>query len=376
MDDLPINKMNNIESIKSLMKIELMKNKILQELIKIKKEEINMNKYNLSELSIILKKQKNKINTTIIKEEINKANINILKNNQSLKKQIEFYQNEYNDTSNLLEKNTEQLKYIKITADEQFFILENKLKEKNSLIKVIKNIIFQLTMGFTKFELIQEIDNDYYKKEEGFGKKTEIILNEDRELWNQFFLFNLMKQNRIINQNKKLNKEINILSEFISQYKNKKLTENDNNLYDSNDMIVQTNISTDDSISNDSLLLDTDEQLDIEFTPKDIFSEQKNIKLQNDNNKNNIITIPPLDLRLINFNNQNDLSYKEKSLSRNLMFELSDDKLQDEKTIEENIEKVKRLIKYFKKKNKILERKIKKYENKISKFSLILSSKC
>ena len=307
MDDLPINKMNNIESIKSLMKIELMKNKILQELIKIKKEEINMNKYNLSELSIILKKQKNKINTTIIKEEINKANINILKNNQSLKKQIEFYQNEYNGISNLLEKNTEQLKYIKITADEQFFILENKLKEKNSLIKVIKNIILQLTMGFTKFELIQEIDNDYYKKEEGFDKKTETILKDDRELWNQFFLFNLMKQNRIINKNKKLNKEIIILSEFISQYKNKKLKDNDNNLYDSNDMIVQTNISTDDSISNDSLLLDTDEQFDIEFTRKDIFSEQKNIKLQNDNNKNNIITIPPLDLRLINFNNQNDL---------------------------------------------------------------------
>ena len=376
MDDLPINKMNNIKSIKSLMKIELMKNKILQELIKIKKEEINMNKYNLSELSIILKKQKNKINTTIIKEELNKANINILKNNQSLKKQIEFYQNEYNDISNLLEKNTEQLKYIKITADEQFFILENKLKEKNCLIKVIKNIILQLTMGFTKFELIQEIDNDYYKKEEGFGKKTEIILNEDRELWNQFFLFNLMKQNRIINKNKKLNKEINILSEFIQKCKNKKLKDNDINLYDSNDMIAQTNISTDDSISNDSLLLDTDEQFDIEFSRKDIFSEQKNIKLQNNNNKNNNIKIPPLDLRLINFNNQNDLSYKEKSLSRNLMFELSDDKLQDEKTIEENIEKVKRLIKYFKKKNKILERKIKKYENKISKFSLILSSKC
>ena len=121
--------------------------------------------------------------------------------------------------------------------------------------------------------------------------------------------------------------------------------------------------------------MDTDEQFDIEFSRKDIFSEQKNIKSKNDNNKNNNITIPPLDLRLINFNNQNDLSYKEKSLSRNLMFELSDDKIQDEKTIEENIEKLKRLIKYFKKKNKILERKIKKYEKKISKFSLILSSK-
>ena len=82
-----------------------------------------------------------------------------------------------------------------------------------------------------------------------------------------------------------------------------------------------------------------------------------------------------MDLRLINFNKQNNLSYKEKSLSRKIMFELSDDKVQDEKTIEENIEKLKRQIKYFKRKNKILENKCKKYENKISKFSLILYSK-
>ena len=374
MDEFPMNKMNKTVSCKFKMKIELMRNKILRELIKAKQEEINMNKYNLSELSILLKKKKNKINTSIIKEELKKNNIDILKNNQLLKKQIELYKNKYNDISSLLEKKTEQFKYIKITAEEQFFILENKLEEKNILIKVIKNIIFNLTLGFTKFELIQEIDNDYYKKEEGFEKKTELILNEDREMSNQYFLFNLMKQNRIINYNKKREKEINILSEFISKYKNKKLNTNDSNLYENNEMIIQTNISTDDSISNDSLLLDSEEQIDIEFTSKDFFSEQNNIELKN-NGKNKNLIVPPLDLRLINFNKQNDLSYKEKSLSRKIMFELSDDKVQDEKTIEENIEKLKRQIKYFKRKNKILENKCKKYENKISKFSLILYSK-
>ena len=374
MDEFPMNKMNKTVSCKFKMKIELMRNKILRELIKAKQEEINMNKYNLSELSILLKKKKNKINTSIIKEELNKINIETLKKNHLLQKQIELYKNKYNDISSLLEKKTEQFKYIKITAEEQFFILENKLEEKNILIKVIKNIIFNLTLGFTKFELIQEIDNDYYKKEEGFEKKTELILNEDREMSNQYFLFNLMKQNRIINYNKKREKEINILSEFISKYKNKKLNTNDSNLYENNEMIIQTNISTDDSISNDSLLLDSEEQIDIEFTSKDFFSEQNNIELKN-NGKNKNLIVPPLDLRLINFNKQNDLSYKEKSLSRKIMFELSDDKVQDEKTIEENIEKLKRQIKYFKRKNKILENKCKKYENKISKFSLILYSK-
>jgi len=368
-----MNKMNKTLSCKFKMKIELMRNKILRELIKAKQEEINMNKYNLSELSILLKKKKNKINTSIIKEELNKINIETLKKNHLLQKQIELYNYKYNDISSLLEKKTEQFKYIKITAEEQFFILENKLEEKNILIKVIKNIIFNLTLGFTKFELIQEIDNDYYKKEEGFEKKTELILNEDREMSNQYFLFNLMKQNRIINYNKKREKEINILSEFISKYKNKKLNTNDSNLYENNEMIIQTNISTDDSISNDSLLLDSEDQIDIEFTSKDFFSEQNNIELKN-NGKNKNLIVPPLDLRLINFNKQNDLSYKEKSLSRKI-FKLSDDKIQNERTVEENIDKLKEMIKYLKKKNKIMENKCRQYEDKISKIALSLYSK-
>ena len=91
------------------MKIELMRNKILRELIKAKQEEINMNKYNLSELSILLKKKKNKINTSIIKEELNKINIETLKKNHLLQKQIELYKNKYNDISSLLEKRQSNL---------------------------------------------------------------------------------------------------------------------------------------------------------------------------------------------------------------------------------------------------------------------------
>ena len=375
MEDISMNKLNKIESIIANMKIEIIKNKNLHKLIKTKKEEINLNKYNISELSIFLKKQKNKINKSIIKEELKQNNINILKKNELIKKKIETFKNKYNEISNLLQENMEQLKYIKTTAEEQNFILENKIKEKVNLIKVIKGILCQLSLGiFRQFEYIQEIDNDYYKKEGGFEKETEKIMDEDVEIWNQCFIVNLMKQNKIINENKKREKEKNILSEFITKIKNKRNDNKNNNIYENNEMVIQTNISTDDSISTDSLILDTEEQMDIEFTSKDYLS-QKDIDINhNKENKEKNIIIPPLDLRLINFNMKNDFSYKEKSLSRKI-FKLSDDKIQNERTVEENIDKLKEMIKYLKKKNKIMENKCRQYEDKISKIALSLYSK-
>ena len=375
MEDISMNKLNKIESIIANMKIEIIKNKNLHKLIKTKKEEINLNKYNISELSIFLKKQKNKINKSIIKEELKQNNINILKKNELIKKEIESFKNKYNEISNLLQENMEQLKYIKTTAEEQNFILENKIKEKVNLIKVIKGILCQLSLGiFRQFEYIQEIDNDYYKKEGGFEKETEKIMDEDVEIWNQCFIVNLMKQNKIINENKKREKEKNILSEFITKIKNKRNDNKNNNIYENNEMVIQTNISTDDSISTDSLILDTEEQMDIEFTSKDYLS-QKDIDINhNKENKEKNIIIPPLDLRLINYNMKNDFSYKEKSLSRKI-FKLSDDKIQNERTVEENIDKLKEMIKYLKKKNKIMENKCRQYEDKISKIALSLYSK-
>ena len=375
MEDISMNKLNKIESIIANMKIEITKNKNLHKLIKTKKEEINLNKYNISELSIFLKKQKNKINKSIIKEELKQNNINILKKNELIKKKIETFKNKYNEISNLLQENMEQLKYIKTTAEEQNFILENKIKEKVNLIKVIKGILCQLSLGiFRQFEYIQEIDNDYYKKEGGFEKETEKIMDEDVEIWNQCFIVNLMKQNKIINENKKREKEKNILSEFITKIKNKRNDNKNNNIYENNEMVIQTNISTDDSISTDSLILDTEEQMDIEFTSKDYLSQRDIDINHNKENKEKNIIIPPLDLRLINFNMQNDFSYKEKSLSRKI-FKLSDDKIQNERTVEENIDKLKDMIKYLKKKNKIMENKCRQYEDKISKIALSLYSK-
>ena len=296
------------------------------------------------------------------------------------------------DCQKVEKKIREEYPEFKIIRGNEIYLCRNGLSKENYKIVTLERL-FQMYYGkslHTSLWTIREPEERLkflVENVEGITKLKEfgnymnkiltidmLFLNEDREMSNQYFLFNLMKQNRIINYNKKREKEINILSEFISKYKNKKLNTNDSNLYENNEMIIQTNISTDDSISNDSLLLDSEEQIDIEFTSKDFFSEQNNIELKN-NGKNKNLIVPPLDLRLINFNKQNDLSYKEKSLSRKIMFELSDDKVQDEKTIEENIEKLKRQIKYFKRKNKILENKCKKYENKISKFSLILYSK-
>ena len=370
-----MNKLNKIESVVANMKIEIIKNKILHKLIKEKKEEININKYNISELSILLKNKKNRKNKSIIKEELKQNNINIQKKNELIKKEIESYKNKYNEITNLLKENMEQLKYIKTTAEEQNFILENKIQEKINLIKVIKSILCQLSLGiFRQFEMIQELDNDHYKKEGGFEKETEKIMDEDAELWNQCFVVNLMKQNRIINENKQLEKEKNILSEFITKIKNKEKNDKNNNIYENNEMMIQTNISTDDSISTDSLILDTEEQMDIEFTSKDYLSQKDNVISNNKEKKEKNLIIPPLDLRLINFNMQNDFSYKEKSLSRKI-FKLSDDKDQNKMTVEENIDKLKEMKKYLKKSNKIMKNKCQKYEDKISKIALSLYSK-
>ena len=279
----------------------------------------------------------------------------------------------------------EQFRYIKTTAEEQNFILENKIEEKNSLIKYIKNIINFLSIGIPKVELIEEIDEEYYKREGGFEKETAEILDENRELYNEYFVINLMKQNRIINSNKNLEYTKKILTEFLLKYKNKV---KHNNIYDNDEMVIQTNanVSTEDSFSSDSLILDTEEQMDIEF-PSNDFSSKKDLGLNNDNNSNsnnndnnnnkkekNII-VPPLDLRLINFNStHNGLSSREKSLSRKF-FKSNEDKKPNERSLEENIGKIKEMIKNLKKKNKILENKCKKYEDNISKIALMLYSK-
>ncbi len=226
--------------------------------------------------------------------------------------------------------------------------------------------------------MFNEIDEDCLKKEGGFEKITENILKEDRILYNHYLILDLKKQNRIIQKNKILIEEKSSLMEYLSKCPNKRDEININqekiiNTSANSENIAQTKVSTNESISADSLLFDTDDQIDIEFSDNE-FSSHKNLGLNLNKEKKKII-IPKLDLRLINFNMRNISSYQEKSLSRNFIFELSDDKKKNQDIIEENIDKLKELIKDLKKKNKNLKNKCKKYENKIGKLAPILYTK-
>ena len=369
-------KINNFEPKIFGTKFESIKKKIFLQSIKILQEEINLRKYKLSELSSFIK-NKNKKNF-LIKKDLEKENRNLLLKNEILKKEIISWREKYKNISDLSEKNIEQLKYIKITAEEQNFILENKLKEKDALIQNIKSIICNLAIGSRNFEMFNEIDEDYLKKEGGFEKITENILKEDRILCNHYLILDLKKQNRIIQKNKILIEEKSSLMEYLSKCPNKRDEINFNqekiiNTSANSENIVQTKVSTNESISADSLLFDTDDQIDIEFSDNE-FSSHKSLGLNLNKEKKKII-IPKLDLRLINFNLRNISSYQEKSLSRNFIFELSDDKKKNQDIIEENIDKLKELIKDLKKKNKNLKNKCKKYENKIGKLAPILCAK-
>jgi hypothetical protein len=213
-------KINNFEPKIFGTKFESIKKKIFLQSIKILQEEINLRKYKLSELSSFIKNKKKK--NLLIKKDLEKENRNLLLKNEILKKEIISWREKYKNISDLSEKNIEQLKYIKITAEEQNFILDNKLKEKDSLIQNIKSIICNLTIGSRNFEMFNEIDEDYLKKEGGFEKITENILKEDRILCNNYLILDLKKQNRIIQKNKILIEEKSSLMEYLSKCPNKR----------------------------------------------------------------------------------------------------------------------------------------------------------
>ena len=141
-----------------------------------------------------------------------------------------------------------------------------------------------------------------------------------------------------------------------------------------NETMIQTKVSTDDSYINineeNSLSLDSEEELDIEFSSTNLLSNDL-IQKNSENKKDNHINIPHLDSRMINYNKSHAYAYTEKSLSGNLKFVSSDNEEDSADIIYENM---KQLIKSYKKKNKILEKKCNKYEGKIGKIALKLYS--
>ena len=86
-----------------------------------------------------------------------------------------------------------------------------------------------------------------------------------------------------------------------------------------NETMIQTKVSTDDSYINineeNSLSLDSEEELDIEFSSTNLLSNDL-IQKNSENKKDNHINIPHLDSRMINYNKSHAYAYTEKSLSR------------------------------------------------------------
>ena len=386
----PIYRSNTLTSKSLQPEVNLLKNKNLYLLQSIRniKEKINSIKYHISKLSNPNNSKKLDLISDIVKK-IGQENINIKSKNEKLKKEIFNCKKTYENISDLYKANSEQISYVKITAEEQNFILENKLKEKNNLIEAIKFNLSELNFGIKKFELIREIDSEYYNEEGGFDREVGKIIREQSILGNQYLLGNLIKENRLINNNKKLLNEKNDLEEIIKNYKNYinnnnpqknpeiQTEEKDVNINNNNETMIQTKVSTDDSYINNnedySLSLDSEEELDIEFSSTNLLSSDL-IKKNPENKSNNHINIPHLDLRMINYNKSHIYSYSEKSLSRNLKFVSSDNKDDSADIINENVKNMKNLIKSYKKKNKILQKKCDKYEGKIGKIALKLYS--
>ena len=379
----PIYRSNTLTSKSLQPEVNLLKNKNLYLLQSIRniKEKINSIKYHISKLSNPNNSKKLDLISDIVKK-IRQENINIKSKNEKLKKEIFNCKKTYENISDLYKANSEQISYVKITAEEQNFILENKLKEKNNLIEAIKFNLSELNFGIKKFELIREIDSEYYNEEGGFDREVGKIIGEQSILGNQYLLGNLIKENRLINNNKKLLNEKNDLEEIIKNYKNYingnnpqknpeiQTEEKDVNINNNNETMIQTKVSTDDSYINNnedySLSLDSEEELDIEFSSTNLLSSDL-IKKNPENKSNNHINIPHLDLRMINYNKSHIYSYSEKSLSRNLKFVSSDNKDDSADIINENVKNMKNLIKSYKKKIKFYKKSVINMKEKLVK---------
>jgi hypothetical protein len=380
---------NNKETIITLSKLanisidESNRNKFLTQMIELRKNQINQNKLYLSILSHY-KNNSNKNIKNVIENELLNYNTNLKISNECLNNKIKQIKEKYKNNSILLEKSIINQKNLLETIKEAKFILENKLKEKDSLIIRIKELLCDSILNLDTIEIINGINEDYFGTSKENEKIIENTLELDKNYYNEYLLYKSMKFNKIKNKILKLSEKKNELRQYenknmknnidndfasfnndYTKYSKNNLNNNDN-LNSGNDLIIPTNVTTENSIfnMNDSLIFDTDEQIDVEFPDNDFssfFLSQKS--LGHIAIKKNII-VPPLDLKLIKYNLKNkEFSIGEKSLSRDL-----------ESDITNNIKKLKEKIKLYNILNKNLDKKCEKYERKIKQIACYLYS--
>ena len=370
---------------------EINKNKILKEIIEFKKNEINQYKVYLSIRSSD-KKNSDENNKSIMENELIKNNKKLFDSNEIIKSEIKSLKNKYEINSVNLERNLKQQKNVLEALEETNFILENKIKEKEAMIDKIKEIEFDITLNVN--EISNEIGPEVFNNLKEYKNAIDYSLILNEEYFREYLLYKSIKFNKIKNKINKLVEKKKKLENIINNNNNQNLKniitlininnytdnidntfieENKNNLNKdilnkSNDIIIPTNVTTENSIfsMNDSLYFDTEEQIDVELPENDFSSYYLSQKSLGFNIIKKKLIIPHLNLKQIKYNaykNKIGSSDREISLSRSF-----------ENDTTHRIKAIKNQIKSYKRQNINLDKKCQKYEQKIKQIALILYS--
>ena len=341
--------------------------------------QINKTKKILSQLSSYGKKSDKNINKEIEKY-LGKTNGKLLRYKKSLLNELNDNKEKMKINLLILGKNTQQQAHVLDSLKNKNFILENKLKEKDSIIQRVSEILFEAQLGYNNGEIIKDLEPEYFGKEEKIEEviENELFINQEKN--NGLLLYKSMKFNKIKNKTFRLSEKKTELLDAINEYHHPKdkfknikkekisLGHNTykNNSALSNDIMIPTNITSEDSMfsMNDSLCFDTEDQIDIEFPENDFSSYFLSQKSFGFNVVKKHIKIPPLNIELIkNKIREEDSSSEEKSLSREF-----------ENDIDKKIKEMKKKIKLYTKQNNNLDLKCQKFEKKIQQLALFLYS--
>jgi hypothetical protein len=356
---------------------EIVKNKCLTQMIKLKNNQLKKSKLFLSKFSV----QQNNPNKDKkqIEKELTENKQSLLELNKTLKNEIKNYQEEYKINCLILERNIEQERNILDTLKETNFLLENKIKEKECLIMRIRELLCNFILKMNDIELIKDIDQEYFGSLKEGEKIIEYVLFLNNEFHHEYLLYKSMKFNKEKNKILRLNEEKKNLLKIINDYINQKpkiKTKNEaiikekiingfNNSNENNNNI--TNDTTENIIfnMNDSLYFDTEEQINVEFPENNFSGCYLSPTILGLNICKKKINVPPLDLKLIEYNKNFMMdSFEEKSLSRDF-----------EEDIDQKVKVIKKQIKSLMNRNKNMEIKFEKYEKKIKQMNLFIHSK-
>ena len=178
---------------------EIIQNKMVKCLIQFKQKEIDQNKRYISILSSSNTKENIKLKKEL-ENKVIKDNQKLFETNELIKKEINILKEKYKTNSNILNNSIKQQNNVLEAIKETNFLLENKLKEKESLISRIKELICDITLNIGNFEVIKDIDKEFYRNIDEYNNKVYYNLLFNREYYHEYLLYKSIKFNKIKNK--------------------------------------------------------------------------------------------------------------------------------------------------------------------------------